>query len=82
MIEKISLVLADESGNFVPVEAVSDAQIEIKIDIAIADLFSAICRANNSISDSEIKTAEKFHLALNLKNYLQETKENADQSKN
>lgn len=78
MIEQISLVLTDESGNFVPLEKVSNAQLEIKIDVAIADLFSQICFRNNSIKDAEIKTAEKFHLAKTLKNYLEEMKENVD----
>jgi hypothetical protein len=80
MIEQISLVLADESGNFVPVEKTSLAQIEIKIDVAIADLFSQICFRNNSIEDQEIKTAEKFHLAKTLNNYLEEMKKNANRT--
>ena len=76
MIEKISLVLTNESGDSVPVEKISDAQIEIKIDVAIADIFSKICFRNNSIEDQEIKTAEKFIFAANLHNYLKEMKEN------
>ena len=77
MIEKISLALLNESGDVVPVERVTDAQLEIKIDVAIADLFSQICFRNNSIKDQEIKVAEKFYLAKNLKNYLKEIKDNA-----
>lgn len=77
MIEKISFALIDESGNTVPVrESQRNAQIEIKIDIAIADLFSEICFINNSIADTEMKVAEKFELAKMLKNHLEEMKEN------
>ncbi len=76
MIEKISLVLVNESGDAVPVEKISDAQIEIKIDAAIADIFSKICFRNNAIEDREIKIAEKFVFAATLYNYLKQTKEN------
>lgn len=72
MIEKISLLLANESGDFVPIETPNNVQLEMKIDIAIADIFSQICFRNNSIVDQEIKTAEKFFFALNLKKYLGE----------
>ncbi len=77
MIEKISLALLNESGEVVPIDKVTDARLEIKIEVAIADLFSQICFRNNSIEDPEIKNAEKFFFALNLKNYLKEMKENA-----
>lgn len=72
MIEQIKLVLMNESGDIVPIEKPNNTQIEIKIDVAIADIFSRICFRNNSIKDTEIKVAEKFHLAKTLKNYLQE----------
>ena len=75
MIEKITLMLTNESGESVPIEKVTDAQIEIKIDVAIADIFSKICFRNNSIQDQEIKTAEKFIFAANLNRYLKEMKE-------
>ncbi len=70
--------LTNEAGDTVPVEKTTDAQLEIKIDVAIADLFSQICFRNNSMTDVPIKVAAKFNLARNLKNYLEETKENAD----
>ena len=72
MIEKISLVLTNESGDSVPIEQATFTQLEIKIDVAIADIFSKICFRNNDITDAEIKVAQKFHLAMNLKNYLEE----------
>lgn len=74
MIEKISLALVDESGNVLPLKQ-RDAQLEIKLEEAIADLFSKICCRNNSIEDQEIKINEKYIFALNLQNYLKETKE-------
>lgn len=77
MIEQINLVLANESGDFVPIRA---AGVEMKIETAIADLFSEICRRNNDISDAEIKTAEKFNFCLNLKNYLEEMKKYVDRT--
>ena len=77
MIEKISIALIDESGNIIRLrESRRNARIEIKIDVATADLFSEITFINNSISDEEIKIAEKFHLAKTLQNYLEEKKEN------
>lgn len=87
MIEKISLVIAvavagEASGDFVPLEKTSARQIESKIEETIAELFSQICFRNNSIEDQEIRTAEKFHFALYLKNHLKEIKENADRITN
>lgn len=77
MIEKISMALIDESGNIIPLRGSRrNARIEIKIDVATADLFSEITFINNSILDEEIKIAEKFHLAKTLQNYLEEKKEN------
>lgn len=78
MIEKISLALVSETGETVFIERLSDAKVEIKIEETIADLFSKICFRNNSITDAEIKTAEKFHFAAHLQKYLKETQENAD----
>ena len=77
MIEKISLALINESGDVVTVQQATTAQLEIKIETTTADTFSAICRRNNNITDAEIKTAEKFRFALNLKEYLEDMK-NAD----
>ncbi len=72
MIEQITLALISESGDVVPIETENNSRLEIKLDVAIADLFSKICFANNDIKDAEIKLAEKFNLARNLKNYLEE----------
>lgn len=72
MIEKISVALINESGDIMPIPKTTDVNIEMKIEIAIADTFSQICRRLNELTDNEIKLAEKFHLALNLKNYLEE----------
>jgi len=80
MIEQISLRIADESGEFVPIKTTM-ARLEIKIDVATAEIFSEICFRNNSIADEEIKLAEKFNLAKSLKNYLEEIK-NADTTGN
>jgi len=76
MIEKIFLKLSNESGDWIALEKTNDAQIEIKIDTTIADLFSAICSRNHSLSDVEMKNAEKFRFALNLKEYLEDIKRN------
>ncbi|MDQ3750431.1 MAG: hypothetical protein M3367_15660 [Acidobacteriota bacterium] len=77
MIEKIRACLCDESGNSIEIES-SDLSLQSKLDVVIADTFSHIVRAQQDIQDAEIKTAEKFHFALNLKNYLEEMKENAN----
>ncbi len=74
MIEKISVAFVNESGEIVPMR--KGANLELKIDATIADLFSEICFRNNSIKDEEIKAAEKFNLAKNLNNYLKEMKKN------
>lgn len=71
MIEEIRLALINESGECVPIKA-TNAKLEIKIEVAIADTFSEICKRLNDLTDDEIKLAEKFHLAKNLKNYLEE----------
>lgn len=76
MIEKISLALMNESGEFLEVENVSHLQMAVKIEIAIADTFAEIRNRINALDDEEIKTAERFNFALNLKNYLKEIKEN------
>ena len=76
MIEKISLALMNESGEFLEVENVSHLQMAIKIEIAIADTFAEIRNRINALADEEIKIAERFNFALNLKNYLKEIKEN------
>jgi hypothetical protein len=79
MIEQITCALVSESGAVV---AIKERQIDMKIEAAIADTFSEICRRNNAIEDSEIKTAEKFHFAATLQNYLKEMKENDDRTGN
>jgi hypothetical protein len=81
MISKISLCLIDDLGDSVPIEE-SVTKIESKIDMQIADTFSKICFHNNSITDAEIKTAEKFYFAVNLQNYLKEINENASRPAN
>ena len=78
MIDGINLVIANSLGDCLPVERITPEQLEIKIEMVIADTFSAICFRNNNIADAEAKTAQKFYFALNLKNYLEEIKENAD----
>ena len=77
MIEKITIQIADESGNLIEVEE-SDLQLQSRLDTSIADYFSQIIFHHQSIVDDEIKTAEKFHLAHTLKFYLKEIKENAN----
>lgn len=78
MIEQIKLALINESGDCVPIETENNSRLEIKLETTIADLFTRICFRNNSIKDAEIKTAEKFHLAKTLKNYLEEMKDGMD----
>ncbi len=80
MIEQISLALISESGDIVPIMKTTDSHLEMKIETAIADTFSEICKRLNDFKDNEIKLAEKFHLAKNLNNYLEEMNNaNADQ---
>lgn len=74
MNEKIQLALINESGGVIPLEKTKDVRVEMKLEETIADLFSEICRRNNSIADEEIKYARKFDFALVLQNYLKETK--------
>jgi predicted mannosyl-3-phosphoglycerate phosphatase (HAD superfamily) len=71
MIEQIKLALINESGDFVPIKT-SNVKLEMKIEMAIAETFSEICKRLNDLTDEEIKLAEKFNLAKNLKNYLEE----------
>ena len=80
MIERIYLAIVGESGAIVPIEKTSQTKIESKIETAIADLFSEICRRNNEIADEEIKIAEKFLFANRLKEYLEEMKSDAYKS--
>ncbi len=82
MIDGINLIIANRLGDALPVERITAQQLEIKIDVAIADMFSQICFRNNNIADAEAKTAQKFYFALNLKNYLEEIKENVDRTAN
>lgn len=74
MIEKISVALVNESGGLIV--PLAERNIESRVETAIADTFSEICRRHNSIADRDAKIAAKFHFAAALKNYLQEQKEN------
>ena len=74
MIEKISLALVNESGEMILIG--EEKHLAAKIEIAIADTFAEIRSRINALPDEEIKTAERFNFALNLKNYLKEIKEN------
>lgn len=73
MIEKISVALVNESGDYVPIKS-TNGKLEMKIEVAIADTFSEICKQLNDLTDDEIKLAEKFNLAKTLNNYLEEMK--------
>ena len=77
MIEKISLSLINESGEHLEIEKQTLGQIESKVETIIAETFSGICFFNNDTPDHEIRIAEKFNFAVNLKNYFKELKENA-----
>lgn len=79
MIEKISLALVNESGEFVLINE-SDRKIESKIEIEIADYFTKINQELNKCTDTEIRVSEKFVLCTLLRNYLQEIKEHAANS--
>ena len=76
MIETITLALINEQGDFLEVEDQSQRRVENDLDIACSDLFTKICARNNQIRDEEIRRAEKFFFALNLKNYLKEMEQN------
>ncbi len=78
MIDNISLNISSSLGDIVPLPKITNAQLEIKIEVATADVFSEICRRNNSIRDEEIKVADKFYFLVNLNNYLEEMKNNAN----
>ena len=80
MIEKISLVIANESGDFIEVD--SNGKLEVKIDVAVAESFSRICAGMNSIENEPTKNAEKFNFALYLKNYERRINENYDRAGN
>lgn len=69
MIEKIYLCARSEEGAFIELPE-SELKLHSKLDVFIADTFSEIIRRQQSIADDEIKSAEKFHFALHLKNYL------------
>jgi hypothetical protein len=71
MIEKITLKLADESGNTVTVPE-DDYSVESKLDYVIVHLYSAITNRQNATPDAENKLAEKFAFAANLQKYLEE----------
>lgn len=75
MIEKITVALVGENGDIVPLK---NHHVTLKIETAIADTFTEICFRNNSITDAETQTAEKFAFAVALNNYLKEIKQNAD----
>lgn len=77
MIEKISLNLMNESGECLELEKQTLGQIESKVEIIIADLFSGICFFNNNTPDDKARIAEKFNFAVDLKRYFKELKENA-----
>lgn len=77
MIETITLVLTNDDGEILPVKP-KDIKPDVLIEIETADLFTEICKLNNSIEDAQIKTAEKFHFALSLKNYVEDIKRNAE----
>ena len=76
MVEKIIMQIADESGNTVEIVE-SDLKIQSKLDATIADYFSQIIFAQQAIPDDEIRIAEKFNLAHELKLYIQEMRKNA-----
>lgn len=75
MIEKIYLCVAAEDGARLEIKT-SELKLQSKLDVLIADTFSEIVFAQQSINDDESRTAEKFRLAQNLNNYLKEMKEN------
>lgn len=77
MIEKISLCLRDETDNLIEIES-TDGQIQVKLDIAIADKISTINSFIQSVSDPLMRTAEKFYFCKILQNYEKELKENAN----
>ena len=77
MTEKISLSLTDESGDRLELEKQPNGQVESKVEIIIAELFSGICFFNNDTPDDKTRIAEKFKFAVCLKRYFKELKENA-----
>ena len=76
MIEEISLRICSESGESIIIKD-SQERLDIKLDTVIADTFSKICFRLNGTEDREIRTAEKFMLAVHLNKFLEESN-NAD----
>jgi len=64
MIEQIALAVVSASGDMLRVE--NNEQLEMRIETAIADLFTEICRTNNNLGDEDVKISEKFFFAMNL----------------
>lgn len=75
MIEQIKLCAVNENGESITLDE-SIIKISSGLDVVIADTFSEIVRFQQSITDSEIRSTEKFLFALNLKNYLKEMQNN------
>ena len=72
MIEKISLKLADESGNTLTLPA-DDYSVAMKLDLVIAHLYAEITTVLHAETmDEEAKLAEKFVFASHLQKYLEE----------
>ena len=78
MIEKITMCLcAENRTSFIEIPQ-SELKLQSKLDIVIADTFSKIVGAQQSVKDDAIRTAEKFKLAQTLNNYWEEMNRNDD----
>lgn len=82
MIEKISILAVNESGESVELKS-SELKIQSKLDFAIAESISEINHRQQAIACDETRTDEKFRFALCLDNFKKEMKENyADRTTN
>lgn len=66
----IRTVLTNGKGDLLPLGETRN--VEAKLEIATADLYTRICRFHNDTPDAETRREMKFDFALVLKNYLNE----------
>ncbi|MBX7173914.1 MAG: hypothetical protein K1X72_23290 [Pyrinomonadaceae bacterium] len=74
MLNKISLALADESGKVVTIDE-KPFNVEIKLDTKIIELWTQSLEKFKSITDEELRHAQKFEFINLVTNFLQENRE-------
>lgn len=84
MTERVFLQIADETGNAVIVDETM-LGVEIQINRANSNLWLAVNNLHDAESDDEARLIQKFDFCLCLKNfltnYLEEMKNNGNQSR-